>query len=92
MKRTPPPRKTASVSIVLSLPASGPVEMWFSNVPYPTPPSSTGLQKIPELPSGFFRATSPRPVTRVMARSESLSLDAYVPPLAPLWVSSIENV
>ena len=84
VKRTPPPRNTARLSTVLWFPASAPPGKWFSNVPYPMPPSTTGVHRIPESPSGFGAATSPRPVTRVIARSVSLNLEAYVPPLAPL--------
>ena len=77
---------------MLWFPSSAPPSKWFSNVPYPIPPSIIGAQKIPVSPSGCFLATSPRPVTRVIARSVSLTLDTYVPPATPLWVSSTENV
>src|SRR5262245_7595656 len=84
VKRTPPQRKTARLSTVLSLPASTALlGKWLSKLPYPTPPSTTGLHRIPESPSGFGDATSPRPVTRVIAKSVSLTFDAYVPPATP---------
>ncbi len=76
VKRTPPPRNAARLVTVLWFPASAPPSKWFSYVAYPMPPSTTGLHRIPVFPIGRLAATSPRPVTRVIERSVSLTLDA----------------